>query len=444
MRFRYEVLVMPMLFSMRALWCRTSKHHPGLELAFCVAMTRTKSSAVDKSQSVSKNQQTVKPFAVLIEASLEELAEWDFDDGGLLGSYASALKDYLQGNLTGLLENLEIVRGLQSSSPYEKKQINLIALMIELRLQIRTGKNGLKIQQTLFDRLGTCPEFDGEILWLLALCAEISKDDKKAAACYLKAQQALQKSGSVKKSLKAQLNFIATTSRLNKAKRLTADYSFLYKKALRARVHGVAGMALVNLALEYEKLGAYQAALKWLNRSLALLRHEEGGRDYFIALSHRSFINFKIGYVNEAVLDFEECLAHSLLDIAGPLKILAPLLNRASLGEMTALEKEQHLPYSWQMRLSSGKIVQPVSTNEKPKNVMTRLESKLVEAVSQGPKTKFELIETLYGDRIDLAAAENRLSNLINRFRKNWPKTLIFENGRYTILEASRQTLQVV
>ncbi|MNU07531.1 hypothetical protein D3C72_2531640 [compost metagenome] len=66
---------------------------------------------------------------------------------------------------------------------------------------------------------------------------------------------------------------------------------------------------------------------------------------------------------------------------------------------------------------------------------MTDLEERIVALLSSKPRDKYKLIEDLYGDRIEINAAENRLKNLLNRLRKKIPGRIVFENGLYKIAD---------
>ncbi|MNL58796.1 hypothetical protein D3C87_1824650 [compost metagenome] len=63
------------------------------------------------------------------------------------------------------------------------------------------------------------------------------------------------------------------------------------------------------------------------------------------------------------------------------------------------------------------------------------MEDRLVCLVSCRPRDKFEIIDDLYGEKIDFDAAENRLKNLLNRLRKKRPGLIQLIDGRYHIVD---------
>ena len=72
---------------------------------------------------------------------------------------------------------------------------------------------------------------------------------------------------------------------------------------------------------------------------------------------------------------------------------------------------------------------------ERTGELMTDLEDRMIALLSSKPRDKYMLIEDLYGDRIALDAAENRLKNLLNRLRKKMPGKILLDNGFYKIAD---------
>ena len=66
---------------------------------------------------------------------------------------------------------------------------------------------------------------------------------------------------------------------------------------------------------------------------------------------------------------------------------------------------------------------------------LSPLEERLLEFIAASPKTKFEIMDHLYGDRLNTEVRENRLKNLLNRLRKKRPELIVFENEKYRIAD---------
>lgn len=70
-----------------------------------------------------------------------------------------------------------------------------------------------------------------------------------------------------------------------------------------------------------------------------------------------------------------------------------------------------------------------------PKDNLSQLEAKLIESLNSSPKTKFEIIDELYGSEIDSFAAENRLKNILFRLKSKFPGLIRLKNGKYFIVK---------
>ena len=62
-----------------------------------------------------------------------------------------------------------------------------------------------------------------------------------------------------------------------------------------------------------------------------------------------------------------------------------------------------------------------------------KLEEKLIELLSEGPRDKITLIKELYGEKEDFFALEGRFKSLLVRIRKKIPFTIVYNNGLYSI-----------
>jgi tetratricopeptide (TPR) repeat protein len=215
-------------------------------------------------------------------------------------------------------------------------------------------------------------------------------------------------------------------------KRLISDYFFVHNKALEVGEKSVAGLALQNISREYQKMGAVRLALKTIQQSIDLLSSEHGSLNYYLSLVHRCQLFFQSGRREEALLDYESCKVASFLEIQGAVEVLKPYYEGSSVPQDLAPEVEKSLTPTWKER-----TLEPIQISAGESADFTRLESDLIRALSSGPKDKFELMQALYGDRLDLDVMENRLKNLLARARKKLPKLIDLEDGKYKIMDES-------
>ena len=73
---------------------------------------------------------------------------------------------------------------------------------------------------------------------------------------------------------------------------------------------------------------------------------------------------------------------------------------------------------------------------------MTQNETKLIDLLLTGPKTKDELVNLMYGDKLSYESAENRLRVLISRIRKKNKKLIESSQGIYRISNLARIELK--
>lgn len=64
--------------------------------------------------------------------------------------------------------------------------------------------------------------------------------------------------------------------------------------------------------------------------------------------------------------------------------------------------------------------------------ILTKQEAHLIGTLEKhGPQSKFQLIEILFGENIDIFSGENRLKNLLSRIRQKAPDSILFKEGSY-------------
>jgi hypothetical protein len=94
-------------------------------------------------------------------------------------------------------------------------------------------------------------------------------------------------------------------------------------------------------------------------------------------------------------------------------------------GKNSNGSKKKAMTFTWDERLG-----------EKDAPRLTKLEQRVLELLNEGSKTKMELIESLYGDRLSQSVTQNRLHNLMSRLRKRFPELIRFDDGKYFLTEA--------
>lgn len=380
----------------------------------------------------------------LLEASLEELflmklriPESDY----FLSFYAGVLIHFLQSEEEQLAD---LIRTLDSSR-LSKEEFAFLSQVSSVRLEILQQSVKAKTLESLIELAEQDLVRSGEILFVLGMAFEENRDHVRMKDFYGKAVPRLAAMGAHKKSVKSLLNSVAAESRIHPRKKLIAEYYFTYRAALKAGAMGVAGTCLLNISREYQLIGALSTALKYCNRSIAISRRDFGSRAYFLSIAHRCHLFHQMGRDEEAELDFGAARVCAIPEVQEALKVITMLRGVKTGSVVSPTIDENRLTPSWRERLSTP--IEATDCAEGAQEKLAPMENRLIQFVGAAARTKYEIIEHLYGEKLDLSVTENRLRNLLHRIKRRRPSLIVFEEGRYKIADrvfldgASEKTL---
>jgi hypothetical protein len=242
----------------------------------------------------------------------------------------------------------------------------------------------------------------------------------------------LKKIGANKKALKASFNAVVLEGHLYPKRRLLNDYHHIAQQALKPEIQEfcVAGTALLNISREYQMMGAMSAALQFANRSIAILERNFGSFSHGMALAHRCDLLISLSRAPEARIDFDMASAFEFKEIQGALKLLAPKLTATSTP--ADVPDDELLP-TWRERRPG--------TSEGNKTIkLSFLESKLIAFLSRRSRDKVEIMNFLYGRRLPSHVRANRMKSMMSTLRKKSPGSIVFENGKYKIVDPIYKT----
>lgn len=338
------------------------------------------------------------------------------------GFYVSVLKHYLTNDVPGLEKLLPRIEASKLGA--EEKRI--LTVLGRARLAARKGACG---EDELRDLLEFQPEegiLRGEFFYVLALCFESMNRVREMSDAYHAASQAFRASGVNAKAVKALFNHISAEHRLHPERKFLSNFQFCYREAKKYKVHSTAAMALVNISREYQVIGGFDLALKYVNRALALLDRQRYARSYFLALAHRSHVLLVMERRVEALEDYREAQLCTFPDVRTSLETLKAIFDGKLAPDVPpALQ-------SWEGRVAEVRGA--------GKQKLGQLEERLLQFLSERPRSRWELIEFLYGGKLSPEVLENRFNNTLQRIKKKLPGLIVNVNGRYSLAEALLET----
>ncbi|MCM2323571.1 MAG: hypothetical protein NDJ90_09960 [Oligoflexia bacterium] len=336
--------------------------------------------------------------------------------------YASTIKAFLN-------YDVEALESCVTEAAAHTHAFQALPLLIRIRRDLRLRQIDAKSVEELTHVAATFDFLRGEALFVAAMGYESILDHARAKALYREASALFRNVGADRKAVKSALNCVVSESRLFSEKKLMADYHFLYKEAKRVGEFGTAGVCLLNISREYQKLGAFSAALKYCNRALALHQKELGTITYFLTLAHRCHLLFQLDRRHEALLDHEQCQNCEFPQVQAALQVVEKLISGEQ-GQVRDIPVEsgleKHLTPTWKERLLGIQ-----SETRRPE--LGALENKVIELLSEKPSEKWELMDALYGTALSADTREARLKALIFRLRKKRPGLILFKDGKYLI-----------
>ncbi len=358
----------------------------------------------------------------ILNADLTEIVDMHLkreERTSFAGYYVSIMKHFYVNDTEALASLLERIK-VANMKPDEKA--TLLALG---KARYATCIENCT-EETFEDLLGTMPDsgiFRGEFYFVIAQCFEVMGRLREMSDAYLESYKTFKESGVHGKSVKALFNHIAAEHSLHPGKKFLSDFQFLYREAKKHKVHSTAAMALVNISREYQLIGGHELALKYVNRSLALLDRQRYARSFFLALAHRAHVLVCMDRKEEALQDYREAQLCTFPDVRTSLESLKAIFEgKDQPGVKPAL-------MSWE-----GRVEEFTVSGQKPK--LGALEQRLLKFLSEGTRTRWEMIEFLYGDKLDSEVLENRFNNTFQRLKKKVPGLIVSTGGKFSLAEA--------
>ncbi len=177
--------------------------------------------------------------------------------------YQSVLSLFLKqdiGNLASLVSDLE--------SETDKM---LLATLARLRLQILKKQLNLQTLQTAKELILKERNWAGEIHFIIGLAYDVVGNHLLSKHHFVIARKFLQEINCLRKANRAHLFALQCEGKMNPEKNLMHEYHSLYRQAMARDDEQTAGLALVNISLEYRKMGALHAALTFINSAVDYL-----------------------------------------------------------------------------------------------------------------------------------------------------------------------------
>lgn len=368
----------------------------------------------------------MEAIAYWIELSLEELEEHSrrgFDKKDPLEFYAFVLFSYLRGDSAALAEAAMHASANEANLPIWRPINTLTKLRYECRIRSISTL-------TLAETLGLAEEkseWQGELFFVAALACDVLEREADSYQFYQKAAYYLEKISARRKALKARYNSLAALTCIEPERKLIMDHQRVYRLARKLGDDYLAGLTLLNISREFQRLSAHRSALKFVNRALTLLQKKSLGTvTYFLTLLHRADVLLDLDRAIEANYDIELASASEFPEVLAALRVLSE--RRTTLATWNY---GQSLTPTWRERLEKR-----LDTPLHPQS-LGALEDRLVNLISLAPRSKFELIENLWGQEIDLEFLESRLKSMVYRIRKKWPGSIVLSNGRYRLADDS-------
>ena len=354
-------------------------------------------------------------FLRIIEASLEELRNMN-----LLGEiqdknleiYAVILESYLcseQDKLEQTLLKLEVQHPLYVIS-------NLRLENLKKDLQIET----LSKVSTIVALENT---YSGEAAFTLGRAYLRIFENEQAKKFFQKAYKCLEAQNAKKKAIKAFQNLIISETRINPKKKYIEQYEFLAQKAKEVSEFAVEAISYHNISKELMFYNANELALTYAHKAVKALSHERGSLHFFEAILNRAHAYIKLGKYDEAYEDYQLSLTSrhpQIMEAQDAIKLMLEDKNQED-------NSFKHIEPSWRDKLKRH--------NHKVKIKPTKVESKLIDFIKSGPKSKVEIIDLLYGKESNWESSQNNLRVLLYRFRKKFPGLLVEENESLSLKE---------
>lgn len=361
-------------------------------------------------------------FQEIIAANLEELSlflESNAPESSIEAFYASVLQFYHLGDFPAL----EKTRVLATQIFAQHPEYSSLRQAIDLRIALRTRT----VSEALIRELKESERnrWAGELSILQATCFTILDRHEEAKKYFARAASEFEAAGIFAKALRARFNMLVAESHIDNRANLIPKYFALHRMALRksTRDEAIATLCLLNISREYELIGSLHAALKYATQAIHVGEANFGNQAYYLCLAHRAHLLVLLGRIPEARVDYDCAKAGNFLEVKAALEFVREQLapHFADLAAASEAHAEHLLP-TWKMRKGA---------EDYPK--LSALETKLVDFLGQGAKPKAEILEHIYGERLDYEVKLNRFKAMIGHLRRKSPHLLICENGEYRL-----------
>ncbi len=359
----------------------------------------------------------------IMEMNLRDLASAtaELSRGSKEWYYARGLELFLTNQLDGLENHL-----LENSSICSE-----LTLLLKIRWAIRSASIDDSMKSNCLKMAERGDELSGEAYFVLAMAEESLSNEQMAWHYWNLCQRQLEIFGLKKKALKALHNRLATESRIEPSKRLIPEYRELILKCEALNEKVVLANAELNISREFQLIGALNVALRHAERAVALTSEfQPGGLQYFLSIAHRCHLFIELEKISIAAVDFEELQTALFPEAIAIAKVLELQLNKQLYVKMQ-VHGEADITASWAERYENILAKVPAGA----KVTYTTLEQKIIDALTDGPKTRFELIELLFDNIGDVFALENRLKQILFRIRKKAPGLIELRDQRYMFTE---------
>ena len=356
----------------------------------------------------SEKQSLLKIF----NSSMDQLVEITLDDSipKYQAIYAEVIINFLERNI----EKLEVLCQKMSTLSGIDSIVNEIS---QYRFKIAKRAVGEADTQKLLDVVEEYPLWKGDVYSVVACHWGMEKNYVKAKIYFKRAYNELNEIKCKRRALLAFQNYLVAETNIYPEKAMITEYKYLIKQAQKYDCPSVSGLALMNLSQQFQKMGSLSTALKEVNLGIKdLSKVSSNNIQYYLALSHKAHLLIEMNRENEAKLVIDEIKLSKHQQIREVLNFLNDLISK---GQSAQQDVENLLP-SWDYRLNL-------------KARLGELEEKLLNFVAEGEKDKYEIIEHIYGDKIEMHILENRFKRLLMRLRKKVPGVIVYEDGKYKI-----------
>lgn len=345
--------------------------------------------------------------------------------------YAKILLRYSQKEMDELYCLIEeLTKTIDSFTSQE--EFELIKRLSELRLAIRVNRiKWSQIHALDYLRFSTSAPlwrlWEGEVCIVIAFALGEINQLNKSADYYKKAISAFERQGAFKKKIRAVHNYATTISHIDKSKYMLKDYLFVYKQAYKLQALDYAGLALANLAHEYQNLGLMRLADRYSKKAVHLAKHNPTTLQYYLVILHRAHILIDLNHFSLAQELMAHCQKAPFPEVQGALLVLNAIINQCPLSKLKSNQKVKVLS-GWLERFKASMKRKKVQVRP------TLLEEKLILLLSIKDRSMDDIIESLYGNQLEKSHTKNRFFVMLNRIDKKFPCLIQrYKNQIYSI-----------